>query len=142
MQEVIMWLVLLVLLLVVEAMTMGLTTIWLAGGALVAWILAMLDVHVAIQIGAFLVVSIALLVLTRPIAMKYFNAKRERTNVEHIIGQTGLVTERIDNIHGTGVVVINGLEWTARAEQIIEPDTIVVVKEIQGVKAIVEVKED
>lgn len=142
MQEVIIWLVLLIVLLIIEALTMGLTTIWFAGGALVAWILAMLDVHVGVQIAAFLVVSIVLLVLTRPIAMKYFNAKRERTNVENIIGQTGLVTETIDNIRGTGVVVINGLEWTARAEQILEPDTVVVVKEVQGVKVIVEVKED
>ncbi len=142
MQEVISWLALLIVLLIIEAFTMGLTTIWFAGGALVAWILAMFDVHVVIQIVAFLVVSIALLVLTRPIAVKYFNAKRERTNVEGIIGQTGLVTETIDNIRGTGVVVINGLEWRAKADQVIEPETIVIVKEVQGVKVIVEIKED
>ena len=142
MQEVILWLALLIVLLIVEALTMGLTTIWFAGGALVAWILAMLDVHVGIQIGAFIIVSVALLILTRPIAVKYFNAKIERTNVEGVIGQTGLVTETIDNIRGTGVVVINGLEWSARAEQVIPTDTVVVVKEVQGVKVIVEIKED
>lgn len=142
MQEEILWLALLIVLLVIEAITMGLTTIWFAGGALVAWILAMLNVHVGIQIAAFLVVSLALLILTRPIAMKYFNAKTTRTNVEGVIGQIGLVTETIDNIRGTGVVVINGLEWTARAEQIIFSGTVVVVKEVQGVKVIVEIKED
>ena len=107
-----------------------------------AWVLAMLDVHVGIQIGAFIIVSLALLISTRPIAVKYFNAKIECTNVEGVIGQTGLVKETIDNIRGTGVVVINGLEWSARAEQVIPPDTVVVVKEVQGVKVIVEIKED
>ena len=142
MQETIFWIVLFLILLLIEAFTMGLTTIWFAGGALIAWILAMCHVHIGVQAAIFVVVSFALLMLTRPIVKRHFNAKRERTNVESIIGQMGLVTERIDNIRSTGIVMINGMEWSARAERDIEADTVVVVKEVKGVKVLVEPKED
>ncbi len=138
------WLILFVVLLVIEICTLGLTTVWFAGGALVAWVLAMLKVSLPIQVIVFLIVSIALLVLTRPIVMKHFNRKREQTNAEGLIGQTAVVTERIDTVHSTGVVVVNGLEWSARAtaaDIIIEKDTIVSIEGIQGVKLIVKAKE-
>ena len=136
------WLIIFVIALVVEIATMGLTSIWFAGGALIAWMFAKIGFGTVVQIVVFIIASLLLLIVTRPIAVKYFNAKIERTNVEGVIGQTGLVTETIDNIRGTGVVVINGLEWSARAEQVIPTDTVVVVKEVQGVKVIVEIKED
>lgn len=138
------WLILFVVLLVIEICTLGLTTVWFAGGALVAWVLALLKVSLPIQVIVFLIISIALLVLTRPIVMKKFNRKREQTNAERLIGQIAVVTEQIDNIHATGVVVVGGLEWSARAKDsdvIIEKDKIVIVEEIQGVKLIVTEKE-
>lgn len=138
------WLILFVVLLVIEICTLGLTTVWFAGGALVAWVLALLKVSLPIQVIVFLIISIALLVLTRPIVMKKFNRKREQTNAERLIGQIAVVTEQIDNIHATGVVVVGGLEWSARTKEpdvIIEKDKIVIVEEIQGVKLIVTEKE-
>ena len=138
------WLILFVVLLVIEICTLGLTTVWFAGGALVAWVLALLKVSLPIQVIVFLIISIALLVLTRPIVMKQFNRKREQTNAERLIGQIAVVTEQIDNIHATGVVVVGGLEWSARTKEpdvIIEKDKIVIVEEIQGVKLIVTEKE-
>lgn len=138
------WLILFVVLLVIEICTLGLTTVWFAGGALVAWVLALLKVSLPIQVIVFLIISIALLVLTRPIVMKQFNRKREQTNAERLIGQIAVVTEQIDNIHATGVVVVGGLEWSARTKEpdvIIEKDKIVIVEEIQGVKLIVKEKE-
>lgn len=138
------WLVLFVILLVIEIFTLGLTTIWFAGGALVSWLLALFHVSLPVQVVIFLVVSIVLLVLTRPVALKYFNQKRERTNAEGLIGQTAVVTETIDSVHSTGVVVVNGVEWSAKTdepEEIIEKDTLVSIEGIQGVKLIVKQKE-
>ena len=138
------WLILFVVLLVVEIATMGLTTIWFAGGALVAFILAYVGFGLPVQIIVFLVVSIALLVLTRPIAMKYFNQERQKTNAESLIGQKAIVLERIDTLHGVGRAEVNGMEWSAKtdeADMIIEAGEVVVIEGIQGVKLIVKKEE-
>lgn len=143
--ETILWLVLFIVLLVIEIFTMGLTTIWFAGGALVACILAYIGLELSVQIIVFLVVSVALLVLTRPLAMKFFNQERQRTNAEGLIGQKAVVLEQIDTIHGTGCCEVNGLEWSAKTEDmedVIEPGTVVVIEGIQGVKLIVKKEEE
>lgn len=135
------WLVLLIILLVIEFATVGLTTIWFAGGALVAFILAAMNVGFWVQIVVFLVLSLVLLFFTRPFAVKYINSRRTRTNSEELIGQTVKVIQRIDNRSAEGQAFVNGLEWTARAvsdEMIIEADTLVKVIRIEGVKLIVE----
>ena len=134
------WLAALAAFIVIEIATMGLTTIWFAGGALVALVLAMLDVSFYVQAGAFLVISIVLLISTRPLAMKFFNKERVKTNVDSIIGKKAIVLVRIDNLKEEGRVSVNGMEWTARAyeeECVIPEGTIVEVKEIRGVKLIV-----
>ena len=137
----ILWLIILVVLIVVELMTMGLTTIWFAGGALVAMIIALCHGPIWLQVICFMVVSLAIMIPVRPIAMKYFNSDRHKTNVESLIGQEALVTSEIDNIKALGQVKINGMEWTARtvdgAEKI-PAQTIVVVRAISGVKLVVE----
>ena len=143
--DIIFWLVLFVVLLVIEIFTMGLTTIWFAGGAVVAFVLALLDVGLPIQIIAFLVVSIILLILTRPIAIRFFNQQREKTNVDRLIGQKAVVIETIDSLHGIGRIEINGMEWSAKTEDmslLIEQGEVVVVQAIQGVKLIVKKEED
>lgn len=142
--DTIFWLILFVVLLIIEIFTMGLTTIWFAGGALVALLLAFLHLGFPIQIIAFLVVSIVLLVITRPLAVKFFNRERQKTNAESLIGQTAVVLETIDRIHGSGRVEVNGMEWSAKtdeSEDIIEPGKIVVIDGIQGVKLIVRERE-
>lgn len=138
--EMIFWLVLFVVLLVVEIATMGLTTVWFAGGALIAFIAAYIHLGIGLQIVLFLAVSILLLVLTRPIAVKYFNQEREKTNVDSLIGQNAVVLEEINTIKATGRVEVNGMEWSAKTEhtEIIEVNTVVSIKGIQGVKLIVE----
>lgn len=138
--EMIFWLVLFVVLLVVEIATMGLTTIWFAGGALIAFIAAYIHLGIGLQIVLFLAVSILLLVLTRPIAVKYFNQEREKTNADSLIGQNAVVKEEINTIKATGRVEVNGMEWSAKTEhtEIIEVNTVVSIKGIQGVKLIVE----
>ena len=135
------WMALVIIFLVVELVTVGLTTIWLAGGALVAFILAAVGADFWIQLVAFFVVSFVLIFFTRPIAVKYFNPRRTRTNSEELIGTVVKVTERIDNRAAKGTALVKGLEWSARAvsdDMIIEKDTLVKVLRIEGVKLIVE----
>ena len=143
--ETIFWLVLFVILLIIEILTMGLTTIWFAGGALVAFILAFVGFELPVQIIAFLLVSIGLLILTRPIALKFFNQERQKTNAESLIGQKAVVLETIDTLHGVGRVEVNGMEWSAKtddSDSVIENGTVVVIEGIQGVKLIVKNHEE
>lgn len=139
------WLILFVVLLVIEIFTLGLTTIWFAGGALVAFIASVFHASLAVQIILFFLVSFLLLFLTRPLAMKYLNINRTKTNIDSLIGMTAVVTEDINNIKGEGSVIVNGLEWSARAtedERTIVKDSVVVIKEVNGVKLIVEDKRE
>lgn len=143
-EVVIIWTVLLVVLVAIEVATMGLTTIWFAAGALAATIAAACNAPLFIQIALFLIVSVLMLVFTRPVAVKYFNKDRVRTNVESLVGQKGIVTGEINNLKGCGQVTLNGMEWTARSVLqgcVIPEGSVVVVKEIHGVKLIVELDE-
>ena len=138
--EAMVWLILLAVFLVVEAITAGLTTIWFAGGALVAALAAYFGAGVVLQLLLFLVVSVVLLVFTRPRAVKYMNKDLEKTNVNSLLGKTAVVTQEIDNLAQTGQVRINDIEWTARTFDNsikIPKDAVVEIEEVQGVKLIV-----
>lgn len=135
------WLVLVAVLLVIEAVTVGLTTIWFAGGALVAAVASWLGAGEIVQWILFLAVSLVLLIFTRPVAVKYMNRKVSHTNVDSLIGKKAVVIQEINNLAQTGQVKINDLEWMARTENddsVISEKTIVVIREIEGVKLIVE----
>ena len=140
----IIWLVVLVACLVVEIYTLGLTSIWFAGGALLAMIISLIGGPLWLQVLVFLVASIVLLVFTRPIATKYFNKSRTKTNVDSKIGKQAIVTERIDNLIGEGRIVTDGMEWTARSldSSVIEEGTVVTIEKIEGVKAIVKIRKE
>lgn len=137
--EAIVWLAILIVMVVIEIKTLGLTTIWFAGGALVALLMSLLGIGLPIQILLFLVVSLGLLLGTRPIALKYFNKNRTRTNAESLLGSEAIVLEPIDNIKATGRVQASGQEWMARSadDQPIAAGAKVRVEEIRGVKLIV-----
>ena len=132
--RVICWLAIFIVLLIIEIATMGLTTIWFAGGALLAFCAGLVGFGLGVQIGVFVIVSILLLILTRPIAVKIFNQERQKTNAEDI-----------DTIKAKGQVEICGQIWSAKTD---EPDgkipknTVVVVNGIQGVKLIVHAREE
>ncbi|MDD3369441.1 MAG: NfeD family protein [Lachnospiraceae bacterium] len=139
------WLALLVVFVVIELVTMGLTTIWFAGGALVATILAVAGAPLWSQIVLFVVVTVILLFFTRPIAVKYFNKDRAKTNVEGMIGKQAIVISEIDNLQGIGQVNVGGQEWSARSVQpevTIPIGAVVVVREVQGVKLMVEERKE
>ena len=135
----IVWLVLLIVFAVGEAVTVGLTSIWFAAGALGALITSTLTENLLIQIIVFLALSFVTLLLVRPLARKYFIPRRVATNADRILGQEGIVTEDIDNIQGRGRVTIAGADWTARTEddQPIPAGSMVRVLRIEGVKVIV-----
>lgn len=139
------WLILLIIFIVFELITLGLTTIWFAGGALVAYILSVAGINEIIQIIILFVVSFALLIFTRPLAQKYVNKNATKTNIEAAVGKTAKVIERIDNINGTGKAVMDGEEWMARTEnddEVIEVGELVTVIEVKGVKIMVKKKEN
>ena len=138
--EIMVWLILLIIFVVIEVFTLGLTTIWFAGGALVAMLTALLHAPVWLQICVFVIVSLVLLFFTRPIAVKYFNKDRIKTNVESLVGKPAIVISEIDNLQGIGQVMVNGQEWTARScedSEKIQVGAVVTVIAINGVKLIV-----
>ena len=139
------WLAVMIILIVLEIITVGLTTIWFAGGALVAMFVSALGGGTILQIAVFLVVSFVLVIFTRPWAMKYIKTNHVKTNYEGIIGKVVRITQDVDNFNGTGCAVVNGQEWTVRAtedEKKIAAGTLVKVVNISGVKLIVEEYEE
>ncbi len=135
------WLVVLILCVVIEAASMGLTTIWFALGALVALIVSMFTDVVPFQILAFLVVSLVSLIFVRDLAMAKLNRTRSSTNVDSMIGEKAVVTTEINNILNTGSVNFKGMEWTARnvsVDGVIQTGQIVRIRAIEGVKVIVD----
>ena len=135
------WLLASAVFLLIEILTLGLTSIWFAGGAVVAAIAALFGVPFLVQMLLFIVVTCLLFALTRPVEKRYLNNRVQKTNTDALIGQTALVKETINNMESKGYVQLNGQDWTARsaeAGEIIPAGCEVVVKEIQGVKLIVE----
>ena len=135
------WLVALVILIGIEAATMALTTIWFAGGAVFAFFAAVLGFSIQTQLVVFLIVSFILLLFTRPLAMRFVNRETVKTNVDGLIGRRAKVITKIDNNEPSGATVVDGQEWTARSMDdavTIPVGTHVVIKEVRGVKLIVE----
>ncbi len=134
------WIAAIVVFSLVEAATAGLTSIWFALGSVAGLCTALLGGPVWLQVVWFLVISAATLILTRPLAKKYVNGRRQPTNADRLIGETGTVTEGIDNIAAKGTVNMGGQLWTARSltGAVLPAGTLVTAREIQGVKLIVE----
>ena len=135
----IMWLVLLVVFLLAEAATVGVVSMWFALGALAAMVTALLHGPVWLQTVLFVVVSTGLLLSLRPLVRKYLSPNLTATNVDSVVGSTGIVTAAIDNVSAAGQVKLGAMEWTARSTsgQPIPVGTLVKVDRIEGVKAYV-----
>lgn len=137
--EGIIWLTIAVVSGVVEAITMGLTTIWFVFGALAAWVLYEFNAPFIVQIIAFIGVTAVLLYFTKPLVKKYLKVGSTRTNADSLIGEMGIVTEDIDTIKAQGQLEIRGQIWSAktRNEELIPKDTVVEILAIEGVKLVV-----
>lgn len=134
------WLALVILFVIAECATVGLVSIWFAGGSLVAMFLAMAGAPWGWQVVVCLVVSLLLLILTRPIAMKHFNKKKTKTNYQSVIGEVVKITETVDNFNQTGAALADGKEWTVRTAEdgvIIEKGEPAMVVAVEGVKLLV-----
>lgn len=128
-------------LLLIEILTLGLTTIWFAVRALAAFLLTLVNASLAIQIVVFIIVSMVMLIFTRPIMTKYLNKKTTKTNAESLVGRRARVLIPINNLKSEGQVMVNGMEWTARStkdEVTFQKDEMVHIVGISGVKLIVE----
>ena len=133
------WLAVFIVMTIIELATMGLTTVWFAGGAIAALLASIAGCNIYVQAAVFLVVTIVLLIFTRPYVEKHLQ-KHETTNVESVPGKTGVVTEEIDNTRGLGQVKIDGMEGTARSDREevkIPAGTEIKVLSVSGVKVIV-----
>lgn len=132
----IIWIILTIIFAAVEIATVGLTSIWFAGGSLAALLCYALGLSEVWQILVFLAVSLVLLFFTRPWALKYLKPHLIKTNYEEALEKNVCLTETVDNRRATGTAVLNGQEWTARAYEdgkVFEAGAIVKVKEIRGV---------
>lgn len=133
--EPIYWLIALGAFVIIEMISLGLTSIWFAGGCLAAFFAALLGVPLWGQIVLFLAVSILLLIFTKPVVEKHLNHNRTRTNVDGMKDRQGKVIEEIDNFNQKGKVLLDGMEWMARnaaSDEKIPVDTRVTVQEVRG----------
>lgn len=134
------WIAALIAFIIIEAFTFQMVTIWFAVGALAATISALCQAALPVQIGIFVAVSLVTLIATRPFVKRFTGLKYSPTNADRFIGEKGIVTQEIDNLHESGAVRIKGMEWTARSFEgsIIPKGATVKVQKIEGVKLIVE----
>lgn len=139
------WLGVIVVTLIIEIITVGLTSIWVTGGGLAALVVCALGGHWGLQIVVFFVVAFVLIYFTRPWALKYLESRKTVTNYEETIGKEVRVIEAVDNRQGTGKAIYNGMEWTARAredEVTFDADELAKVVAVEGVKLILEKHSD
>ena len=134
--HIILWIAVMVLMVIVEASTVSLVSIWFAGGALVALIAALLGGGIWLQIILFLVASSILLACLWPLRNKLLRRTVHATNADRVIGMTAIVTEAVDNILGVGAVQADGKVWTARSTDgtPLSVGDLVLVERIEGVK--------
>ncbi len=138
------WAVAIVVFLVIEALTVGIASIWFALGSICALIAALLGAPEWLQVAWFVVISVVTLVFTRPVVKKFVHSKRQPTNADRVIGMKASVREDIDNLAAKGSVVVDGKEWSARSAdgEKIASGKIVTVLAIEGVKLIVKTLEE
>ena len=134
------WLVFMIITAVLEAVTVQLVSIWFTVGSLAACITSMFTDNLWIQIIVFVVFSGLALLATRPLAKRVRERDPERTNADRHIGESGIVVVEIDNDNATGQVRVGSSVWSAQSADgsIIPPDTRVIVRDIRGVRLIVE----
>ena len=142
--EAIFWLAAMVIFILAEAATVTLVSIWFAAGALMAIVVALFGGGVGLQVTVFLVVAILLLASLRGMVRKHFTPRLQKTNIDSIIGTTGVVTTPVNNIAALGRVTISGMEWSARSTTgaPLPEGAKVIVDRIEGVKVFVSLAEE
>ncbi len=133
------WIIVAVIALIVEIISLGLSSIWFIGGGVVAAVVAFMDGPFWLQVVLFIVVSTVLLLVMRPIAVKHLRLGREKTNTDSLIGRTEMIRTTVDNIAGTGSLKIGDVDWRAVSDDgsVIPEGTLVVIERIEGTKLFV-----
>ena len=133
------WAALSIVLIIAEIVTVQLVSIWFAAGSLAAFIGSFFGIDFYWQIIIFIIVSVICLAATRPFVKKITKKDHTKTNVDALIGEECIVKEKVDNLNGTGRVILKGLDWAAQSEDnsVIEEGTVCRVLSISGVKVII-----
>lgn len=137
MEQWVVWLIIVILLALIEITTVNLTTIWFVVSGIIALIISLFVGNYIIQFAAFVIVGVILLITTKPFLTKFFKQHKVKTNIDRIIGMTGVVTQAIKK-NDDGEVKVDGKKWTAYADKAIKKGDLVKVLEIKGVKIKVE----
>ena len=139
MSNCIVWLVILAVMIVLEIFSLELTTIWFGIGAIGAAIVSWMGYGIWVQLIVFAVLSVIAMAVFRPLAVKYLNKDKEKTNIDGVVGEVVVVTKEINNEMAAGEVQLNGMSWTARSQdgRVIPEAERVTVVSVQGVKLIV-----
>ena len=134
------WAAIFVAAIIIETQTMDMITIWFMPSALIAMVLGILKLPIIVQCLVFVVLTVIMLILSKTVLKRFFKRREpEKTNVEALIGQEAVIVEAVDHLAGTGSAKLNGLLWSARAENegdVLVPGDVVIVKAISGVKLI------
>lgn len=137
MEQWLVWLIIVILLTLIEVATVNLTTIWFVVSGVIALIISLFVDNYILQFGIFVILGVILLITTKPFLTKFLKQHKVKTNIDRIIGMTGVVTEKIEK-NKDGEVKVDGKMWTAYADKPIKKDELVKVLEIKGVKIKVE----
>lgn len=137
MEQWVVWLIIVILLALIEITTINLTTVWFVASGIVALIISLFVDNYLLQFGTFVVVGVILLITTKPFLTKFIKQHKVKTNIDRVIGMTGVVTEKIGK-NEDGEVKVDGKKWTAFADKAIQKGDLVKVLEIKGVKIKVE----
>lgn len=141
--EAVFWLVVMILFLILEMATINLVSIWFVGGSLAAFLVSFIVKKPWVEVIVFLGVSLVLLLLIRPMAAKLGVKKKDqiRSGAQSLVGKRAVVTESIDNLHAKGAVQVNGQFWSAKTaddDVQISKDSVVMIREVDGVRLVVE----
>ena len=133
------WLGVTIAAIVIEASTLALVAVWFIPSALISLVLSLLRLPLWLQVPVFLALSVGQMIFLKPFMKKVLKIRYSPTNADTVIGKTGTVIEKIDNIAGTGAVKADGKVWTARSSDdsiTIDEGSLVCAVEIRGVKLI------
>ncbi len=142
--EAIFWLIAMVVFMIAEGVTVSLVSIWFALGALAALVVSLVGGNLMLQVILFLSISIILLASLRSLVRKYINPRLIHTNVDSVIGSTGVVTIPVNNVAALGRVTIGGMDWSARSStgEPLPEGAQIRVDRVEGVKLFVSLAED
>ncbi len=131
------WMISFIVLVLIEIFTINLVTIWFAIGALVSFFVSLCTENIGLEILIFIVISLITLLFTKKAVNKIKDKEMIPTNLDRVIGQTGIVTEKIKPLE-PGEVKVDGKKWTAIADKEIDINDEVKILSINGVKLKVE----